>query len=158
MIKRGCSTCLFIFCFFNLIVLTYTTVKLIPNENNVQLLATLDSLQTLRFLVIFLKNADHADSKEPGVLKFHPHLPCLYTLSLFAISLPSPSVSCAFCSPVLIFLHLSSCFPGFIWLQLEDTQTVSISSWDTVLMSLRLMPLVSLGWMKAEPWSSISIL
>lgn len=48
--------------------------------------------------------------------------------------------------------------PGFIWLPHEDTSSVSISSWDTVLMSLRLMPLVSSGWIKAVPQSFISIL
>lgn len=48
--------------------------------------------------------------------------------------------------------------PGFIWLPHEDTSSVSISSWDTMLMSLRLMPLVSSGWIKAVPQSFISIL
>lgn len=37
-------------------------------------------------------------------------------------------------------------YQGFIWLQHEDTWTVSISSFHTVLMSLRLMPLVSPCW------------
>lgn len=81
----------------------------------------LESLQTLRFLVICFKNADLADSMEPGVhwqpslvLKFHPHPPSLYTLSLFhwpfstpcCLLLAFPSV----CFPLLISLFLFSRF------------------------------------------------
>lgn len=84
-----------------------------------------------------LWNADPADSKLPGVpsSSFQPRITTLNTISLFHLhSTLSPS------------LFLSS---GFIWLQHEDTLTVSISFWDTMLTSLRLMPLVSSGWIKA---------
>lgn len=48
--------------------------------------------------------------------------------------------------------------PGFIWLPREDTLTVSIWFWGTMLMSLPLMLLVSSSWVNALTKTCIYLL